>query len=136
MVLPPDEMPCVARLVNLQTLTVTVTPVVSSHLMRYWNYFLDMLKTIPSRHLRRATYVTSMPPDDAPAGDADRRWKRTEPIVTERVWAEGEPGAAKVTLQLWSRTHEELRSADVLVRDLRERPRPLFTDGWMDVSIM
>jgi hypothetical protein len=111
-------------------------PMASEDPMRHWDYFLGLLRSIPSRHLGRATFVTSTPSNTVPAGDADRHWERAESIVTQRVWAEGEPGAAKVSLHLRPRTDGEVRSADALVRGLRERSSRLVKDGWMAVSIM
>jgi hypothetical protein len=78
----------------------------------------------------------STPSNSVPDGDADRYWDRAEAIVTQRVWVDGEPGAAKASLQLCPREDEEVRSADELVQGLSERLRRLFADGWMDVSIM
>jgi hypothetical protein len=136
MVLPPDEMPCVSRLVNLQMLTLTSVHAPSDDLLRHWNCFLDLLKTIPSRHLRKATYVTDRPSNAVPAGDADGDWERAEAIVTQRAWAEGEPDDAKLYLHLLPRTNWEIRGADALVQGLRERSCRLFADGSMAVCIM
>jgi hypothetical protein len=135
MVHPPVPFPHIAWLVNLRTLTVDGKPSAFNSEVHYWDRFLKLLNLIPSQHLCRATYVTSTPSNTVPAGNADKDWEHVETIVTQREWAEGEPGTAKVFLQLCPRTDDEVRSADRLIRGLREQSRRLFIDGWMDVSI-
>jgi hypothetical protein len=133
---PLVTIPCAAWLVNLQTLTVEAKLALFNREIWYWDRFLKLLKAIPSRQLRMATYVTSTPSNTVPAGDADKDWEEVESIVTQRAWAQGERTVAKLCLHLRPRTNEEVRRADALVRGLHERSCRLVKDGWMAVSIM
>jgi hypothetical protein len=130
---PPVTIPCIAQLMNLQMLTVEVKPVPFTYNRGYWSCFLGMLESISSRHFHRATFVTGMPSKTIPAGDADEGWEHAESIVTQRAWAEGEPGVPKLRLHLRPRSESEEHATGELVRGLVEWSGDLVRNGWIGV---
>jgi hypothetical protein len=115
-------------LMNLQTLTVEVALWLRGNLGSIWDSFIRLLESIPSRHLRVATFATRVPSKLIPKGNAEAGWAHAESVITKRPWGPGEPGVAKVCLRLQPLAS---RSEIAYVDELRQRLSSLINNGWI-----